>query len=548
MEGWCQGKRPETNVLKELFPYLEKQYAATGDRRQRTIMGFSMGAAGSIYWGAKYLDLFSTAVALDAGGGTSFTDPKARNYVPEYGRETEAIRKSLKIRLVQGALNTRNFRASLDTLKIPYDYVQLPRDISAYPAGSSCLNRKDPTKKFLHNPACMTEGKWGSRPGASSRRARIVKRSSSPLHTGPLGLNFPQWRSRFPWGIPPAHHDRKPRKQGGTSPVGIILISAFLPVASGAPEKNPPAVLSEVLLRADIDSGKKAVAQVQAVFGKYSIETPESFQGNHAGFEHLKIEADHQMGPCFTFYLHRDKDGDRDRVWPRGKERQRNEIKGYQGSPQTLKSSLGEITRYHWFLKIDESFAVTKNFCHFFQLKPVGGKHASDPVVTLSGAVYRGKPQLELRWWTENGPQRIRIADWGDCRGKWLECKCVLVAESNGRLRFSIRSQDQSIRFARDLPGFPAWRPGFDFIRPKWGIYRSLADKAEIPNEEDRVRMANLSIAKLASWPDQKSGAGQLLVNAGKPAARKNKESYGSAVPKPTLSEIRYGRHERNVS
>ena len=328
---------------------------------------------------------------------------------------------------------------------------------------------------------------------------------------------------------------------------GIILISAFLPVASGAPEKNPPAVLSEVLLRADIDSGKKAVAQVQAVFGKYSIETPESFQGNHAGFEHLKIEEDHQMGPCFTFYLHRDKDGDRDRVWPRGKERQRNEIKGYQGSPQTLKSSLGEVTRYHWLLKIDESFAVTKNFCHFFQLKPVGGKHASDPVATLSGAVYRGKPQLELRWWTENGPQRMRIADWGDCRGIWLECECVLVAESKGRLRFSIRSQDQSIRFARDLPSFPAWRPGFDFIRPKWGIYRSLADKAEIPNEEDRVRMANLSIAKLASWPDQKSGAGQLLVNAGKPATRKNKESYGSAVPKPTLSEIRYGRHERNV-
>ena len=157
----AKGKRPETNILKELVPYLEKQYAATSDRRQRTIMGFSMGAAGSIYWGAKYLDLFSTVVALDAGGGTSFSDPKARNYVPEYGKNTEAIRKSVKIRLVQGALNTRNFRTSLDTLQIPYDYLQLPRDISAYPAGSSCLNRKDPTRKFLHNPACMTEGKWG---------------------------------------------------------------------------------------------------------------------------------------------------------------------------------------------------------------------------------------------------------------------------------------------------------------------------------------------------------------------------------------------------
>ena len=161
---WRDGardKRPETNVLKELLPHLEKEYALTQDRSQRTIMGFSMGAAGSIYWGAKYLDLFSTAVALDAGGGTSFTDPESRNYVPEYGKKTKAIRESLKIRLVQGALNTKGFRDSLDQLKISYDYVQLPRDIAAYPAGSSCLNRKDPTRKFLHNPACMTEGAWG---------------------------------------------------------------------------------------------------------------------------------------------------------------------------------------------------------------------------------------------------------------------------------------------------------------------------------------------------------------------------------------------------
>ena len=161
---WRDGamdKRPETNVLKELLPYLEKKYALARDRRQRTIMGFSMGAAGSIYWGAKYLDIFSTAVALDAGGGTSFTDPQARNYVPEYGKKTKAIQKSLKLRLVQGGLNTKKFRDSLDQLKITYDYFQLPSDINAYPDGSCCLNKKDPTRKFLHNPICMTENTWG---------------------------------------------------------------------------------------------------------------------------------------------------------------------------------------------------------------------------------------------------------------------------------------------------------------------------------------------------------------------------------------------------
>ncbi|MBT7925231.1 MAG: hypothetical protein HN627_13340 [Opitutae bacterium] len=157
----AKGKRPETNVLKELLPYLEKEHALTRNRGGRTIMGFSMGAAGSIYWGAKYLEVFSTAVALDAGGGTSFTDPKARNYVPEYGKKTNAIQETLKLRLVQGGLNTRKFRDSLDQLKISYDYFQLPNDIAAYPAGSCCLNKKDPNRKFLHNPICMTENVWG---------------------------------------------------------------------------------------------------------------------------------------------------------------------------------------------------------------------------------------------------------------------------------------------------------------------------------------------------------------------------------------------------
>ena len=161
---WRDGskdKRPETNVLKELLPYLENEYALTRNRGARTIMGFSMGAAGSIYWGAKHLDIFSTAVALDAGGGTSFTDPQARNYVPEYGKKTKAIQETLKLRLVQGGLNTRKFRDSLDQLKISYDYFQLPSDIADYQEGSCCLNKKDPTREFLHNPICMTEGHWG---------------------------------------------------------------------------------------------------------------------------------------------------------------------------------------------------------------------------------------------------------------------------------------------------------------------------------------------------------------------------------------------------
>ena len=163
---WRDGakdKNAETNELKELLPYLEQAHGATTDREQRTIMGFSMGAAGAIFWGGKYPELFSTVVALDAGGGNSVSDSTMRNYIPEYLEKTEAIRLSVKIRLVQGGLNTKNFQETLKELAIPFDLEYLPSAASDYPENSCCLNKKDLSKKFLHNPKCMTEGEWGKK-------------------------------------------------------------------------------------------------------------------------------------------------------------------------------------------------------------------------------------------------------------------------------------------------------------------------------------------------------------------------------------------------
>jgi hypothetical protein len=265
--------------------------------------------------------------------------------------------------------------------------------------------------------------------------------------------------------------------------------------------KEEPKVLSEIKLQADLTSGKKAIPQVQAAFGKYSIETPETFKGNHQDFEHLTVGEDKEMGAGFVFFLHRDKDGDRDKAWPKGEERQRNEIKGYQSSPKTLKALRGEVTRYHWYLKIDESFAVTTKFCHFFQLKPVGGKSSSDPLLTLSGSIVRGKPQLEIRWWVKDGKDRLFVADWKDCKGKWLECECISKLGTKGVLRFSVRSPDNAIRFDREIPSFATWQPDYSFVRPKWGIYRSLVSKDDIPNEKDEVRMTDFTIQKLSRLP-----------------------------------------------
>ena len=280
---------------------------------------------------------------------------------------------------------------------------------------------------------------------------------------------------------------------------GTLLPLALLGTALAAHAQKVPETLSEVTLKAE--AGKKAIPQVQAAFGKHSIETPAEPMATNRNFEHLTVEKDKEMGAAFLFRIRRDMDGDRDKVWPKGQERQRNEIKGYQSSPKTMKALPGDVTLYHWYFKIHEAFAVTKNFCHFFQLKPVGGKSASDPILTLSGSIVRGKQQLEMRWWAEDGNKRMFVADWKDCKGKWLKCECISKMGEKGFLRLSVTSSDKDLRFVNEIPGLVTWKPDYSFVRPKWGIYRSLVNKENITNEEDEVRMTNFTIQKLSQLP-----------------------------------------------
>ena len=90
---------------------------------------------------------------------------------------------------------------------------------------------------------------------------------------------------------------------------------------------------SQIELHPNHRSTKSAIEQVQKVFGKYSIESPGLFSGNHQDFEHIQIIKDDQVESAFVFYIHRDLDGDRDKQWPPHKARQRNEIKGLWAPP-----------------------------------------------------------------------------------------------------------------------------------------------------------------------------------------------------------------------
>lgn len=58
-------KPAETNVIRELIPYVDANYQTIADRGSRVIQGFSMGGFGASMYAAKFPDVFSISVLYD---------------------------------------------------------------------------------------------------------------------------------------------------------------------------------------------------------------------------------------------------------------------------------------------------------------------------------------------------------------------------------------------------------------------------------------------------------------------------------------------------
>ena len=106
---------------------------------------------------------------------------------------------------------------------------------------------------------------------------------------------------------------------------------------------------------------------ISGVLGGNPIETPDC---GHPDFgPHITQEWDDDLGKhSFVFHIHVTPDDDRCKAF----DRQRNEIKTYDKSPEYLKGFLGETVTYRWRFKLDEGFQPSRNFTHIHQLKAVG--------------------------------------------------------------------------------------------------------------------------------------------------------------------------------
>ena len=257
--------------------------------------------------------------------------------------------------------------------------------------------------------------------------------------------------------------------------------------------------LSVRTLEADgVDIGLSAYDLIRNLAGPNSIEAPDLYAVNHPGVEHIYEDTDLQVGDHFVFTIHRDIDIDRDITGVT--DRQRNEIKTYGGSEDALKGFENETFVYSWKFKINSQMEISRNFTHFFQLKAVGGID-SHPILTITGAERNGLDGIEIRHSPLQQDTVLERTEWHMVTGEWIEVYCRATFSDSGALRLiATRLHDSAVIFDIDESKLDLWR-GEDsnhFVRPKWGIYRSLRDANNLRPEEETVGFAGFTIKEVA--------------------------------------------------
>jgi hypothetical protein len=241
-------------------------------------------------------------------------------------------------------------------------------------------------------------------------------------------------------------------------------------------------------LRADGNSGG-TYSLLNSFLGGTAYEVPDC---GHSG-SHITQQTDSELGiPVFNFAAHVSSDSDRCQNY----DRQRTEIKTYEPSPAQFKGFNGDRVSYSWDVRLNSAFQPSTQFTHIFQVKAVGGDD-SMPFITITPRLKSGGQKvLQLMYAGANSQQ---AAVWegplADFAGKWIHIVAEYTCGLSGRFHLRIKRKDndqQLMTYTNN--NLVMWRSGNTFLRPKWGIYRSLNDAGNLRNEN--VYFNNFCLAK----------------------------------------------------
>ncbi|WP_248723624.1 T9SS type A sorting domain-containing protein [Seonamhaeicola sp. ML3] len=254
---------------------------------------------------------------------------------------------------------------------------------------------------------------------------------------------------------------------------------------------------SQIVLDADGPGNTYELITSVLAPGYNPIEVPDCNHGTFA--RHIDEVYDSDLNDnVFRFHIHVTDDDDRCINF----DRQRNEIKSYDKSPDNLKAVEGETVIYKWKFKLDAGFQASPNFTHLHQLKSVGGLYSSMPMYTLTAR--KATPdRIELRYAETNSQTTLIQTDIAPFKGVWVEATETIKFGTNsspnaGTYSLELKKvSNQTVLLSYSDNATKNWQTDADFVRPKWGIYRSLNNSQDLRDEE--VLFANFSIEEVSS-------------------------------------------------
>lgn len=209
------------------------------------------------------------------------------------------------------------------------------------------------------------------------------------------------------------------------------------------------------------------------------IEVPDCVHANFG--RHIEEVFDSQLNKyVFKFHIHATQDNDRCINF----DRQRNEIKTYDQSPEHLIATYGEKFIFKWKFKLDANFQGSNRFTHIHQIKAYGGPHEDIPVVSL---IARGGsvPKLQVMHSDSLVSVEKASANLSLFKGVWVEATEIITYEETGKYQLVLKKvSDGTTLLNYTSNNIRTWRDDAEGIRPKWGIYRSILSPEQIRDEE----------------------------------------------------------------
>ena len=278
--------------------------------------------------------------------------------------------------------------------------------------------------------------------------------------------------------------------------ISFILVLVIIMIMPG---KN----YAQAILEAN-GPGKtyELINSILAPVSNTAEEAPDMTNGTHAAFgRHIAEVWDSTLNKyVFEFYIHPAIDND---ISTLDTNKQRVEIKTYAPSPDSMKGNVGDLMTFKWMFRLPKGFQPSQYFTHIHQIKGVNGDDG-DPIFTLTPVVKSSKKIIELRYVADsvqgnskNPFSSLITANLSDFLGVWVQVTEVIRFDTTTKGTYSInitKVGDTVSMFRYSSKAIKTMRVSNSFVRPKWGIYRSVLTRSYL--RDDSLRLSSITIYK----------------------------------------------------